>query len=152
MMKNHVFCMEADCELEYSPSVLKVVLRNSIYERLEKRRQAEEVLAAGIEGLESCPFCDYCQVPPEGDRLFECRNPDCMTVSCRHCRQVSHLPWKCEEATVHFRSENDGRSSSPMPEVSAEIDQIGRMQQDKLPLRSENLLYMPKTYQRLRAF
>ena len=98
--------MVPDCPTEYALESLKEVLGKSTFKRLEKRRQAEEILEAGIEGififysslttrteilgfivryhytgLESCPFCDYCQVPRETDRLFQCQNPECSKVS-----------------------------------------------------------------------
>ena len=50
LMKNHVYCIQTDCNVEYPLNVLQIVLQKSIYKRLEKRRQAEEVLAAGLEG------------------------------------------------------------------------------------------------------
>ena len=79
------------------------MLGKSVYVRLEKRRQAEEVIAAGIEGLESCPFCEYCEVPNDADRLFRCKNPDCVKVSCRLCRESDHSPLRCEEYAVRVR-------------------------------------------------
>lgn len=71
LMKNHVPCLHPDCPSEYSVGALKViifvvgiyllndlshlhlqeVLNKSIFRRFEKRRQAEEILAAGIEGI-----------------------------------------------------------------------------------------------------
>ena len=54
---------------------------------------------AGIENLESCPFCTFAAEysPIEVDREFRCQAPDCEKVSCRLCRQESHIPKTCEE-------------------------------------------------------
>lgn len=101
---------------------------------MEKRRLAEEINAAGIEGmllstiwltflnfnlfldlssdwfgyegLESCPFCDYCEVPNENTSLFQCKFPDCLQISCRQCRELNHLPLRCEEFVMKQRLNN----------------------------------------------
>ena len=57
-------------------------------------------------GLESCPFCDYAQVPRDTDKLFECQNPECQQVSCRACREANHLPLRCEEHAMKQRLSN----------------------------------------------
>ncbi|KAI9560010.1 hypothetical protein GHT06_014020 [Daphnia sinensis] len=103
LMKNHVPCLFPECTTEYTLRDLKEVLKKSIFCCLEKRRQAEEVSAAGIEGLESCPFCEYCEVPREDDRLFTCKNPECSKVSCRQCREPNHSPLRCEEFAMKQR-------------------------------------------------
>ncbi|KZS15070.1 Uncharacterized protein APZ42_019613 [Daphnia magna] len=103
LMKNHVPCLFPECSTEYRLRDLKEVLKKSIFCCLEKRRQAEEVSAAGIEGLESCPFCEYCEVPREDDRLFTCKNPECSKVSCRQCREPNHSPLRCEEFAMKQR-------------------------------------------------
>ncbi len=78
------------------------MLSQPVYRRLEKRRQAEEVLAAGIDGLESCPFCEYCEVPAESDPLFRCRNPECSKVSSSATR--STMCPRCRGNTFSRRS------------------------------------------------
>lgn len=54
-------------------------------------------------GLESCPFCEYCEVPRTEDKLFQCRNPECNRLSCRECREANHLPLRCEEHAMKQR-------------------------------------------------
>jgi TRIAD3 protein (E3 ubiquitin-protein ligase RNF216) len=50
----------------------------SLYERV---KQTKEVEAAGIEGLEECPFCEYkCVIENEQEKLFACRNDECGAV------------------------------------------------------------------------
>jgi hypothetical protein len=49
-----------------------------------RRKQLEEVKAAGIEDLETCPFCDFASILPDEDKVFCCLNPDCMRESCRY--------------------------------------------------------------------
>ncbi|KAJ0156890.1 hypothetical protein CTA2_12744 [Colletotrichum tanaceti] len=54
---------------------------------------------AGIENLERCPFCPYAaEYPPANtNREFRCDNLDCQKVSCRLCREETHIPKTCEE-------------------------------------------------------
>lgn len=54
---------------------------------------------AGIDNLESCPFCPYAaEYPPvEINHEFQCAAPDCEKVSCRLCKLESHIPKSCEE-------------------------------------------------------
>jgi TRIAD3 protein (E3 ubiquitin-protein ligase RNF216) len=57
-------------------------------------------LQAGLSDLEQCPFCPFAtimDVPKEINKLFECQNPECGEASCRLCREVSHIPLRCEE-------------------------------------------------------
>lgn len=51
-------------------------------------------------GLESCPFCEYCEVPPESAALFVCKKPDCWKTSCRRCRKFDHGKLSCEENSM----------------------------------------------------
>ena len=53
-----------------------------------------------IEGLEQCPFCPFATIMdtlPEQNKLFACQNPDCGKESCRLCKEISHIPLRCEE-------------------------------------------------------
>lgn len=64
------------------------------------RAEAEANLRnAGIENLESCPFCPFAMeyVPVYEDKEFRCQHPECLEVSCRLCREKTHIPKTCEE-------------------------------------------------------
>ncbi|XP_044269959.1 E3 ubiquitin-protein ligase RNF216-like [Tribolium madens] len=87
----------ADCPSEFNYSVLKMVLHDKVFKRLCQRKQIEEIKSANIDGLETCPFCDFSMVPKEGDKIFKCGNIECMKESCRECRHVAHIPLKCSE-------------------------------------------------------
>ena len=76
------------------------VLEESIFRKLVRLQQEEELKSAGLAGLEECPFCDFkalYEQPPEIDREFRCSNPDCEKVSCRLCHTETHIPLSCEE-------------------------------------------------------
>ena len=68
-------------------------------DKLDSLQQEDEIRKAGLEGLEDCPFCSYKAVlpPVEEDREFRCENSQCKVVSCRLCKEKSHIPQTCEE-------------------------------------------------------
>ena len=70
-----------------------------LLEVLDRLQQQSELRTAGLENLESCPFCDYAAIypPVTEDKEFRCKMPDCERVSCRLCKADSHLPLTCAE-------------------------------------------------------
>ncbi|CZR64578.1 uncharacterized protein PAC_14476 [Phialocephala subalpina] len=66
---------------------------------LDRNEQEANLRLAGIENLASCPFCPFAaEYPPvEIDREFRCEAPDCEKISCRLCREESHIPKSCQE-------------------------------------------------------
>ncbi|RZB39510.1 uncharacterized protein BDFB_012314, partial [Asbolus verrucosus] len=77
--------------------LLIMALDKKVFQRLCQRRQIEEIKNANIDGLETCPFCDFSMIPAEGDKIFKCENIECMKESCRECRHISHIPLRCNE-------------------------------------------------------
>ena len=62
--------------------------------------QLAEVEKADIDGLERCPFCEFATImdtTPEEDKVFRCHNPECGKDSCRICKELNHIPLRCEE-------------------------------------------------------
>ncbi|XP_046391105.1 uncharacterized protein LOC124159377 [Ischnura elegans] len=98
-------CMHGDCKAEFSLSTLQGILAPSTFGKLVMRLQAEEVNAAGIEGLEICPSCPYSTIPAPEDKVFKCLNPECMKETCRICKEQSHIPLKCEEVEKNVEVE-----------------------------------------------
>ncbi|XP_057330525.1 uncharacterized protein LOC130670913 isoform X2 [Microplitis mediator] len=94
--ETHVPCF-LNCGSEFSISTLQKVLPPTKFSILLKKRQAAEVMAAGLEGLVSCPFCHFASIPPEGDKVFKCLNPECMKESCIQCKEPNHVPFRCGE-------------------------------------------------------
>ncbi|XP_043278217.1 uncharacterized protein [Venturia canescens] len=86
-----------NCGSEISLSTLQQVLAPTTFSILLKKRQAAEVMEAGLEGLVACPFCNFASIPPEEDKIFKCLNPECTKESCRLCKELSHVPLKCDE-------------------------------------------------------
>jgi len=80
--KTQVDCL-INCGCGFSLSVLQRILLPTKFSILLQKRQEAEVMAAGLEGLVSCPFCHFASIPPPEDNVFKCFNPDCMKESCR---------------------------------------------------------------------
>ncbi|XP_046744339.1 uncharacterized protein LOC124410199 [Diprion similis] len=88
-----------ECKGEFTLPVLQKVLEPTMFSILLRKRQEEEVKAAGLEGLISCPFCHFASIPPPEDKVFKCLNPECMKETCRLCKELNHVPLRCNEVT-----------------------------------------------------
>ncbi|KAK0120488.1 hypothetical protein ONS96_010699 [Cadophora gregata f. sp. sojae] len=98
--KYELHCMSTDkCPGGFSLDQRAQFLDENTRVALERNEQEANLRLAGIENLESCPFCPFAaEYPPvEVDREFRCQAPDCEKVSCRLCRLESHIPKSCEE-------------------------------------------------------
>ncbi|KAK3294290.1 uncharacterized protein B0H64DRAFT_183856 [Chaetomium fimeti] len=101
LSKYRLGCMSVDgCDATFSRDQKELFLDDKLTNALELIEQEEVLRLAGIENLESCPFCPYAaEYPPvEENKEFRCENPDCLLISCRLCRQETHIPKACEEA------------------------------------------------------
>lgn len=106
LMKYEMKCMDAtNCKASLSWSAIAKAIDIKTFDRLEFNKQQAEIMAAGLEGLEQCPFCDFKAICDTVDvnPVFACQNPECQVVSCRKCHLESHLPKTCEE----HKKEND---------------------------------------------
>ncbi|PKX99417.1 E3 ubiquitin-protein ligase RNF216 [Aspergillus novofumigatus IBT 16806] len=101
LMKYQLQCFDTSgCQAGFPRSEIKEVLGSSMMAKLDALQQQDEISRASIEGLESCPFCEFKAIcpPVDEDREFRCCNPSCEVVSCRLCKDVTHVPKTCEEA------------------------------------------------------
>ncbi|ORY58171.1 uncharacterized protein BCR38DRAFT_353404, partial [Pseudomassariella vexata] len=101
--KYKLTCMSMDnCEAGFSISQRKKFLDNKLQTALDRNEQAEVLREAGIENLETCPFCPFAMEYPtvEENKEFRCANPECEVVSCRLCRKETHIPKTCDEAKL----------------------------------------------------
>jgi TRIAD3 protein (E3 ubiquitin-protein ligase RNF216) len=59
----------------------------ALWDRLTQRK---EVQAAGLDGWEECPFCEWgCVIEDAEEEFFICENIDgCGIVSCRGCKKL----------------------------------------------------------------
>lgn len=87
----NIKCMDqSGCTAPFPPSELRRFLPTKMMELWERVKQRKEVEAAGLEGLEECPFCEWgCVIENAEEKLFRCGNVDaCGVVSCRGCKKV----------------------------------------------------------------
>jgi TRIAD3 protein (E3 ubiquitin-protein ligase RNF216) len=77
------------CKHVFSDTELARVLTPKLLTLYHRMRQVKEVEAAGLSGLESCPFCEYKVVIENPDeKLFRCENEECGVASCRQCKKL----------------------------------------------------------------
>ena len=96
--KTGVVCL-GGCDLDLRHEELRRVVAAELLDKLALRRQAKEGEEAGLENLETCPACHFAVIMEgEEDRVVVCRNPRCGRLTCRKCREVSHLPAACGAA------------------------------------------------------
>ncbi|KAF8515364.1 hypothetical protein BU17DRAFT_51893 [Hysterangium stoloniferum] len=93
-------CMDqSGCKELFPESELARMLPKKLMDLYHRLKQQKEIEAAGLEGLEECPFCEYKVVIENSEeKLFRCEGEDCGVVSCRTCKKVDHLPKSCKEA------------------------------------------------------
>lgn len=100
VMKYEMLCMDGSgCKASLSVEGVAQAVSIKTVDKLAFNQQQAEIAAAGIDGLEQCPFCDFkaiCEAV-EQDRIFNCQNPDCGRATCRRCNQDAHCPKSCEE-------------------------------------------------------
>lgn len=100
-MKHELHCMDGSgCREAFPLASLRRAVSAKTLDRLLLNQQQAEIVAAGIEGLERCPHCDFSMICEDIDidPYFSCQNPDCFRISCRKCNEPKHFPKTCEEA------------------------------------------------------
>ncbi|KAI1486651.1 hypothetical protein F5X96DRAFT_681852 [Biscogniauxia mediterranea] len=103
MSKYELTCMSVDgCTAGFSRAQRALFLDKKLSTALDRIEQEAMLRMAGIENLETCPFCPYAaEYPPvDVDKEFRCDNPKCEKVSCRLCRRETHIPKTCAEVTA----------------------------------------------------
>ncbi|KAK0190321.1 hypothetical protein F5146DRAFT_1043758 [Armillaria mellea] len=96
----NILCMDqSGCKHPFPESELRRLLSPKLMELYERVKQRKEIEAAGLDGLEECPFCEYkCVIENPDEKLFRCGNDEtCGAVTCRSCKKVDHLPKSCKE-------------------------------------------------------
>ena len=85
-----ICCMDqSGCKALFPESELCRFLDTKLLSLYYRVKQTKEIEAAGLEGLEECPFCEYKVVIDNPDeKLFRCENDDCGVVSCRACKKA----------------------------------------------------------------
>ena len=72
------------CNEEIGWQELQKVVAPNVLSKLLQRRQAEEVGAADMDNVVTCPFCPYMTIMDNpDDKVLVCRNAECGRDSCR---------------------------------------------------------------------
>ncbi|OXV05258.1 hypothetical protein Egran_06974 [Elaphomyces granulatus] len=106
LMKYEMKCLDiGGCKACFSREFLIAAIGLSMMAKLDSLQQQDEIVKAGLDGLEDCPFCEFKAIcpPPEEYREFRCLAPDCKKVSCRLCKKETHIPKSCEEVQKEAR-------------------------------------------------
>ncbi|KAI4727256.1 hypothetical protein E4T49_04992 [Aureobasidium sp. EXF-10728] len=88
------------CDGTFCEPQLRLVPNTDLLtDKLMRLRQEHDLRTAGIDDVESCPFCDFKTVclPVDIDFEFHCQSPTCNITSCRKCKEKTHIPDSCEE-------------------------------------------------------
>ncbi|ROT42907.1 hypothetical protein SODALDRAFT_268324, partial [Sodiomyces alkalinus F11] len=101
MSRYELKCMSMDgCSAGFCAGQRALFIDPKLAAALERIEDEAVLRMAAITNLETCPSCPYAaEYPPvEENKEFRCQNPDCLLVSCRLCRQDTHIPKTCQEA------------------------------------------------------
>ncbi|VBB84173.1 Putative E3 ubiquitin-protein ligase [Podospora comata] len=134
--KYQLDCMSTDgCEGTFSKSQKDLFLDGKLTVALDRIEQEAVLRLAGIESLETCPFCPYAaEYPPvEVDKEFRCISEECGRVSCRLCRLETHTPKTCQEV-----ARESGHSARREIEEAMSAAMIRTCNKCKTPFIKEN--------------
>ncbi|KAL0768779.1 hypothetical protein CaCOL14_008087 [Colletotrichum acutatum] len=101
LSKYEITCISTDgCDAGFAHKERAKFINDQLNQALDRIESEANLRMADIDGLETCPFCPYAAEYPPVDinKEFKCENPDCQVVSCRLCREETHIPRTCEEA------------------------------------------------------
>lgn len=80
LQKVEIKCMDgSNCDASFENRQIKSFWEETI-QIVEKLRQEKEIENAGLEGLETCPFCSFgCIIErsKEEEKLFRCQGRNC---------------------------------------------------------------------------
>ncbi|KAL1460830.1 hypothetical protein WDU94_012773 [Cyamophila willieti] len=90
-------CMSGECNGgEFSLKTLQSAMDPKKFSSLLRKKQLDEIRKAGIEDVESCPFCGFTNSVDEESKIFVCLDEQCRKESCRQCKKESHTPYECD--------------------------------------------------------
>lgn len=149
LMHYELKCFDINgCQAAFDRKNMSLALDNKLMKKLEDLQQMDEIAKASIDGLEECPFCEFKGIclPVEQDKEFNCQNPECEKVSCRLCKEETHIPLSCKEAKKEKAKERSFAGRHAVEEAMTEA-LIRSCPKCKLPIIKEafcNKLTCPK--------
>ncbi|KAB5576401.1 ring finger protein [Coniochaeta sp. 2T2.1] len=136
MGKFELNCMSMNsCAATFSRDQQAIFIDKNTAIALERIEQEAALRLAGIENLETCPFCPFAaEYPPvEEDKEFRCLRADCEIVSCRLCRKETHIPKTCAEV-----AQEEGHSGRRLIEEAMSAALIRRCNKCQTPFIKES--------------
>ncbi|KAK4173608.1 putative E3 ubiquitin-protein ligase [Triangularia setosa] len=136
LSKYQLDCMSMDgCQGTFNKSQKDLFLDEKLTLALDRIEQEAVLRIAGLESLETCPFCPYAaEYPPvELNKEFKCVSEECGVISCRLCRQETHIPKSCEEV-----ARENGHSARRVIEEAMSAAMIRTCNKCKTPFIKEN--------------
>ncbi|KAI8914047.1 hypothetical protein DFJ77DRAFT_418209, partial [Powellomyces hirtus] len=92
------------CTRKISDIDIQKCISTKVWAGIPRMRQMSDIETAQIPDLAVCPFCDFPMIIENADdKVFRRINPPCRAISCRSCREKSHIPHTCDE----FRRRRD---------------------------------------------
>lgn len=90
-----IVCIDqSNCKEPFPETELERFLTPKLLELYYRTKQRKEIAAAGLDGLEECPFCDFKLVMEnDQEKLFRCQNDECRAISCRACKKPVHYTY-----------------------------------------------------------
>ncbi|CAB9510225.1 protein ligase RNF216 [Seminavis robusta] len=105
-----LLCFHGDgCSSGFDRFFLQRSLKPKVLEKYDELQSRINVEKAGLVAMMcSCPKCGYSAAVDKAQNIFLCPNVECRFESCRHCREESHIPLRCDE--VEKKQEEDART------------------------------------------
>ena len=95
-------CMaNSECQGFYCHKALSILLDKKIYQTYSNKEFQEVITLANLDNLYTCPKCCLYSLVIDQQYLkymekFECKNPDCKSITCLKCRNQYHGIISCD--------------------------------------------------------
>lgn len=97
-------------------------INETLKSTLDELQQKTELRLAKIDGLETCPRCDYAEIYPSVDIQDEFRCQKCQHISCRQCKNGAHrFQEQCEEISRRQAESANGQHRNDEVQSAAVI-------------------------------
>ena len=144
--------MSGTCKEIFAESQLLRAIPPKTMKKYDEARAKEALALASVSDLVSCPFCMTVVSLPPDNSVLDCPNVDCGRSSCRHCKEESHIPLRCDE--VEKEVEKDLRLSieermtearlrtCPNTKCGKKFYKTEGCNKDEVRMRHNHVLYM----------
>ncbi len=88
------------CERPFPAEILRTSVNPSLLSKWLSLVESQEAHKAFPNDVVRCPRCSYFEViedSRQSNTVFECKNRQCLALTCRLCGEEAHVPFKCGE-------------------------------------------------------